>query len=184
VLLLNVRYTDRPTLILAVPDMGLSPGEWARAVFTATHVPSTLNYGIPGALEVAAAIANTYADTTTPAVRPLAPGDVIEGAGRSVTCLTVTKRGDGWGVGDAAFSDPDVIDPPVGPRLHVGPLQPPPDAIAYAEDIRDRLWTGKGFGPWRCLTDPAGRTSPGMWAAVWREHGPLTPLVPVEPVTV
>ncbi len=79
----------------------------------------------------------------------------------------------------ATFSPGVPVPVPVGPCLYVSVRTPPPDGIAYAEDSRDRLWTGRGYGEWRCLTDPAGRTAAGGWERIWVEHGPLTPLVPV-----
>jgi hypothetical protein len=179
---LTIRYNSTgTTLPLTVPDMGLSPREWAHAVFTATNVPPTNRYGVPGALEVAAAYARE-AQLAQLAHPPFGPGDVVHVGGYAVQCVAVDRRADAWGVGVPTFADPVELGAPDGPLMDVGMHLPPPDAIAYVEDNRDRLWTGKGAGEWRCLTDPAGRTAAGLWPVVWREHGPLVPLVPARVV--
>jgi hypothetical protein len=39
-------------------------------------------------------------------------------------------------------------------RLAVSERDAPPDEVAYVEDARDLLWTGKGLGNWQCLHAP------------------------------
>ena len=176
---LILRFAMRRPVQLSVPDMGLTPREWAEAVFTATNVPPTSRYGVPGALEVAAALERVGIEPG-PSGGRFGVSDRLEVGGQTLTCVAVDNRGvDAWGLGTATFTEPQPLPSPLGPPMHVSAATPPPDAVAYVEDERDRLWTGRGAGEWRCLTDPAGRTAPLMWAGVWREHGPLTPLVPV-----
>lgn len=173
---LGVNYWSRgQSLVLRVPEMGLTPREWAAAVFAATHIPHTTRYGVPGAQEVAHAMSRLPRER----VLRMAAGDRVTVDGRVVQCLAVEGDADAWGVRTAVFSDPEVEPLPAGPRMYVDAEAAPPEAVAYCEDERDRLWTGRGAGTWRCLTDPAGRTAPGQWASVWREYGPLVPLVPV-----
>lgn len=165
---------------IAVPDMGLSAREWAQAVFAATNIPFTTQYGVPGALEVAAALQRA-GEPTSDSARRFGVGDRLEVSGQHLTCIAVDDRGvDAWGVGVPTFTDPEPVPAPPGPAMHVSKIAPPPVSVAYVEDARDRLWTGRGAGEWRCLTDAVGRTWPGLWASVWENYGPLTPLVPVQ----
>jgi hypothetical protein len=173
---LKLRYAEAAALELAVPDMGLTEREWAQAAFVATGAPFSNRYGVPGALEVAVALES--AGALAGPVRPVGDGDRVEVGGKVLRCIAVDEhRVDAWGLGVPTFTEPQPVPVPRGPVMRVSGACPPPEAVAYCEDARDRLWTGKGGGEWRCLTDPAGRTAPLLWAGVWREHGPLTPLV-------
>lgn len=178
---LTLDYALGGAVTLRVPDMGLTAREWAEAAYAATNAPFTNRYAVLGALEVAAALER--AGLLSGPVRPLGVSDRVEVCGRTLTCIAVDDRAvDGWGLGVPTFTEPRPVEVPRGPRLRVSAELPPPEMIAYAEDSRDRLWTGRGAGQWRCLTDPAGRTMPMMWGRVWEEYGPLTPLVPVQVV--
>lgn len=151
-----------------VPDMGLTSHEWATAVFAATHSPMGVRFHAPGSREVASAL--WQLETPTEA---LGVGDGVSVHGHIVWMVRVD--------GDTpTFTAAEPLPAPPGPAMYVSADVAPPEAVAYVEDNRDRLWTGRGLGEWRCLTDPVGRTVPLMWAGVWRDHGPLTPLVPVE----
>lgn len=184
-MLLTIRYAEYSPIRITVPDMGLDPREWAMAVFAAARVPLTNQYGVPGALEVAAALADMHTRDLGRVVPALCEGDRVEAAGQVVRLLAVDHTGtDAWSLPVPTFAPAEPVAPaPAGPVMYVSAQQPPPDVVAYAEDARDRLWTGKGAGMWRCLTDPAGRTDAGPWAMVWREHGPLVPLVAVQVAT-
>lgn len=177
---ITLHYALDGPLTVRVPDMGLTEREWAEAAYAATNAPFTNRYDVPGALEVAAGLER--AGALSGPLAPLGVGDRVEAGGRVLTCVAVDARegmADGWGLGVPSFTEPRPVDVPTGPRLRVSAELPPPEMLAYVEDARDRLWTGKGAGVWQCLTDPAGRTMPMMWGRVWEEHGPLTPLVPV-----
>lgn len=173
---LHIDYQHQPPVTVRVPDMGLTLHEWALAVHQATNAPGADRYAAAGAAEVDRALqAGNHSRYWR---RGTGPGDAIEILGQRVRWRAVD--------GEGAASLPRFTDPapaaglPLGPAMHVSVDTPPPDAVAYVEDERDRLWTGRGHGEWRCLTDPAGRTASGQWATVWREYGPLTPLVPVD----
>lgn len=170
---LTILYAHSPSVSVRVPDMGLTLAEWGQAVFLATHIPTAHNYRTPGAREVDRALrAGRHSGDFA---RPLKEGDGVLVSGSMVRCIAVDYVG-----GVARFSGPEPMPAPMGPMMHVSAETAPPDAVAYVEDRRDRLWTGRGLGTWRCLTDPAGRTAAGSWARVWVEHGPLVPLVPVD----
>lgn len=184
-MLLTIRYAEYSPIRITVPDMGLDPREWAMAAFAATRIPLTNQYGVPGALEVAAALADMHTREHGRVVPALSEGDRVVAGDQVVTLLAINHTGtDAWSLPEPSFSPPaPVAPPPAGPVMYVSAQQPPPDVVAYAEDARDRLWTGKGAGMWRCLTDPAGRTEAGMWSVVWVEYGPMVPLVPVQVAT-
>jgi hypothetical protein len=177
-LTLTLAYGNGARVRLLVPDIGLTPREWAAAAYAATNQPATTRYGVDGAADVARAIWRDHA--TEAACRALGVGDAVHVLGTAVTCLAVSDEPrDAWCVATPTFDGGAAVPAPAGPGLHVSADTPPPESVAYAEDARDRRWTGKGYGVWRCLTDLAGRTRPAAWGSVWRDHGPLVPLVPV-----
>lgn len=174
---LTIVYDNQPSVSVRVPDMGLTPRHWAEAVFQATNAPDAYQYGTPGAREVDRALRAGRQSRFWR--RGLTPGDSVEVLGKRVRCVDVQGRGSGASP-IPTFAEAELVQVPLGPAMYVSADAPPPDAVAYVEDARDRLWTGRGHGEWVCLTDPAGRAAPGLWGSVWREHGPLVPLVPVD----
>ncbi len=100
---------------------------------------------------------------------PLAVGDRVHAAG-AVLELAAELPG-----GEPVFR---AVERCAAHAVAVSGQLPPPVQIAYAEDSRDRLWTGKGAGIWTCLTDTARRTAPVSWWKLWEDHGPMVPLVP------
>lgn len=177
---LTIHYAHQPSVSVRVPDMGLTFREWALAAYTATNAPGAASYGdVAGAAEVDHALrAGRHSRYWR---RGLGPGDSVEILRKRMRCIAVDTPA-GRPLGVPTFTEPVAEETLPGPLMHVCADDAPPDSVAYVEDERDRLWTGRGHGEWRCLTDPAGRTSPRQWASVWREHGPLTPLVPVQRV--
>lgn len=173
---LVLTYRATGALTLNVPALtGMDPAEIAEAAYVVSHTPPTNHYGKPGAADIAAA----YFARPSSAARlsPLTLGDLVHAAG-SVLELVGEHEGpaDAWGRMAPEFA---VVEQYGAPRLVVAAKVPPPDHVAYAEDNRDRLWTGKGAGVWRCLTDAPRRTVPQSWQTVWEMHGPLVPLLPV-----
>lgn len=165
------------SLSLNVPALdGLTAAEVAEAAYVVTHVPPTHDYGVPGA----AAIAGAYFAQPTPgqALAPLVVGDTVHAAGGVLELVAETGgTPDAWGRQEPVFQVAEGY--PAGYVLRLGETVAPPDQIAYAEDSRDRLWTGKGAGVWTCLTDSGGRTRPVLWRTLWADEGPMTPLAPV-----
>lgn len=172
-----VYHSGHRPLSVTVPDMGLTRTEWAEAAYAVLLTSVAGSSAAPGAAEFDHALRSD--SIALAAARPMRPGDRVMLQGRQLTLLSVSGVGQ-HATNVPAFSAPAPLPVPTGPMMHVDAHTAPPEALAYVEDARDRLWTGRGYGEWRCLTDPAGRTSPAPWASVWREHGPLTPLVPVD----
>lgn len=151
------------TVTLTVPDLGLSPQQWAQAVYVATNVASTLHYGQPGAEVIATALAALPGRGRH---QRLQVGDTVHVVTASNVTLSALSAEpvDAWGLPTAMFRH--------------DPYQPPP--TVYATDARDRVWTGRGAdGLWRCL-GYAGREPTRLpWEQLEDLHGPMTPLVPV-----
>lgn len=164
-------------LSLNVPALdGLTAAEVAEAAYVVTHVPPTHDYGVTGA----SAIASAYfaQPNCGQALAPLVVGDTVHAAGGVLELVAETGgTPDGWGRQEPVFQVAEGY--PAGYVLRLSETVPPPDQIAYAEDSRDRLWTGRGADVWTCLTDSAGRTRPVLWRTLWEDHGPMVPLAPV-----
>lgn len=172
-----VYHSGHRPLSVIVPDMGLTRTEWAEAAYAVLLTSVAGSSTVPGAAEFDRALRSDPAALA--AARPMQSGDWVMLQGRQLTLLSVSGVGQ-HATNVPAFSAPAPLPVPSGPMMHVDADTAPPEALAYVEDVLDRLWTGRGYGEWRCLTDMSGRTSPAAWASVWREYGPLVPLVPVE----
>jgi hypothetical protein len=175
---MHVVLTYRATgaLTLNVPALtGMDPAEVAVAAYVVSHTPPTNHYGTPGAAAIAAAYFARPSSGSR--LSPMTVGDLVH-AGGVVAELTGERDGpqDAWGRMTPEFT---IVEDHRPQTLTLAAAVPPPDLVAYVEDNRDRLWTGKGAGVWRCLTDPPRRTVPQNWATVWELHGPLVPLLPV-----
>lgn len=171
------------SLTLDVPRLrGLTPEQVATGAYVATHTPPADRYAVPAAGDIAAAYFAAPPGRQT--LAPLAVGDLVH-AGGAVLELAHEVAGETnvWGSHDPVWKVREAHGG-AGSVMHVTSTVVPPDEIAYAEDSRDRLWTGRGGGIWRCLTDPAGRTVPVSWRQAWMDHGPLRPLLPVTVSTV
>jgi hypothetical protein len=161
---------------LVVPDLtGLTPDEVARAVYAASLGPHwrSIMSAVIGTASIPGASAVLDRWTRYLAGRPHLPlnlGDRVHAAGAVLELTSDTVRH------GPLFTVVESMRPADHP-MPLSAVVPPPDEVAYVEDDRDRLWTGKGAGTWRCLTDAAGRTVPQSWSKVWADHGPLTPLV-------
>lgn len=164
------------SLSLDVPALdGYTAAEVAEAAYVVTHVPPTHHYGAAGASEIAAAY--FARPSGGQCLAPLAVGDTVHAAGAVLELVGETGgTPDAWGRQDPVFRT--IEGYPGGYAVRVDKSTPPPDQIAYAEDSRDRLWTGKGAGMWRCLTDAAGSTRPVSWWTLWEDEGPMIPLAP------
>lgn len=164
------------SLSLTVPALdGLTAAEVAEAAYVVTHIPPTHHYGVRGAAEIAAAYFARPGGGQV--LAPLAVGDTVHAAGAVLELVAETGgTPDAWGRQDPVFHVAEGY--PGGYTMRVDGTTPPPDQIAYAEDSRDRLWTGRGAGVWRCLTDSAGSTRPVLWRTLWDDEGPMVPLVP------
>lgn len=169
---LTIINQPHPSVTIPVPDMGLTGTEWGVAVYEASRSPHATRHTAPGAGEVATAISTDY--RLSARVWPLRVGGMVVIDGTVVRLVRVDEGG------VPTFGGPEADPAPRGPLMEVSATVPPPDQVAYAEDERDRLWTGRGAGTWRCLTDAAGATEPGGWEATWMRYGPLVPLVPVD----
>ena len=173
---LVLTYRATGALTLNVPALtGMDPAAVAQAAYVVSHTPPTNHYGMAGASAIAAVY---FARPSTGSrLSPLTLGDLVH-AGGAVLELVGEHDGppDAWGRMTPEFA---VVEDHRTPPLTVAAAVPPPDHVAYVEDNRDRLWTGRGAGVWRCLTDPPRRTVPQSWQTVWELHGPLVPLLPV-----
>lgn len=177
-IVLTYRGAPGGALTLDVPELrGMTGPQVADAAYAVTHTPPCNDYGLSGATAIGAAYFRRPPGRQI--LAPLQVGDLVHAAGM-VLRLVAEKTGETnvWGRHSPVFATIEGTGP-AGEPLHVSSRVAPPDEIAYAEDARDRLWTGKGAGVWSCLTDPAGRTAPVSWRKVWLDHGPLRPLAPV-----
>jgi hypothetical protein len=167
-----VRYNNGSIYGGNIPDNGLTIWEWAHAVHAYAAGEPVTGDDQPGVEEIRAAF-HAFSELAHP-LPPLRPGDVVEVDGRRVTVESVTPGGRP----PVVFTQPYSADMIDRPECMVAGNVPPPDGIAYVEDQRDRLWTGRGFGQWRCVTGGITGTYSPSWQQLWRDHGPLTPLVP------
>lgn len=180
-IVLSYRSTGN-ALALDVPALdGMTAEQVAAAAYAVTtrafvQLPSTGRVG-PAARHISAAY---YTGQRAGGVSmvPMHVGDRVHAAGAVLQLATErTGEPDAWGHYTPTFRTLETFTG-CGSGMALSGRVAPPDQIAYAEDCRDRLWTGRGAGIWTCLRDPAGRTAPVSWWKAWEQYGPLVPLVP------